>query len=83
MAKFQSKAYFKPTPKKFRIFGDAVAGVFLSASVTITMLDLTQNQISMGVFGCTAIAMLVKAGTNFFTDDENVVDPTNNNTKPD
>lgn len=76
MAKFQTKAYFKPTPKKFRILGDTVAGVFLSASVTITMLDLTQNQISVGVFSCTALAMLSKALTNFFTDDRNIVDPT-------
>lgn len=79
MAQFHSKAYFKPTPKKFRIFGDTVAGVFLSASVTITMLDLTQNQISVGVFACTALAMLVKALTNFFTDDKNIVDPTSGN----
>ena len=79
MAKFQTKAYFKPTPKKFRIFGDTVAGIFLSASVTITMLDITANQVSLGVFSCTALAMLVKAGTNFFTDDQNIVDPTSGN----
>jgi hypothetical protein len=58
------KNYFKPTPKRFRVLGDSLAG--MSLFVAGLNLDNPKIMLISGISG--AVGKFI---TNFFVEDEN------------
>lgn len=71
--RISAKSYFKPTPKKFRILGDTLVTVCAATVISIMAMDLPNNQKMVGAIVFSALGPILKALTNFFTDD--VIDP--------
>ena len=65
MKKISIKAYFLPTPKRFRVLGDSLA----SASVFVSTYAIINDHQSFGVFVLIG-GWLGKFITNFFTETE-------------
>jgi hypothetical protein len=64
MKKFSFKDYFTPTPKRFRIFGDALA----SASVFVSGYAIVNDMKGVAI-AVIATGWIGKFLTNFFTED--------------
>ena len=70
--KFGFKYYFKPTPKRIRIFGDSLAAAgTLGASIAVLNGHPVAGTIIMGA------AVVGKFISNFFTDEEVKTPPPN------
>jgi len=57
------KNYFKPTPKRFRVLGDSLAGM----SLFVAGLNLDNPKIMLVSGICGAVGKFI---TNFFVEDE-------------
>tara|TARA_R110002126_G_scaffold46605_1_gene131099 strand:+ start:158 stop:358 length:201 start_codon:yes stop_codon:yes gene_type:complete len=56
------KGYFEPTPKRFRVLGDSIAG----ASLFVAGLNLDHPQVMLAIGIAGGVGKLI---TNFFTDE--------------
>jgi hypothetical protein len=56
------KGYFEPTPKRFRVLGDSIAG----ASLFVASLNLDHPQVMLAIGIAGGVGKLI---TNFFTDE--------------
>ena len=64
MKKISLKGYFLPTPKRFRVFGDALA----SASVFVSTYAILNEHERLGIFVLVS-GWVGKFLTNFFTEE--------------
>ncbi len=64
MKKISLKGYFLPTPKRFRVFGDALA----SASVFVSTYAILNEHETLGIF-VLVTGWVGKFLTNFFTEE--------------
>lgn len=64
MKKISIKGYFLPTPKRFRVFGDALA----SASVFVSTYAILNEHETLGIF-VLVTGWVGKFLTNFFTEE--------------
>lgn len=64
MKKISLKGYFLPTPKRFRVFGDALA----SASVFVSTYAIVNEHETLGIIVLVS-GWVGKFLTNFFTEE--------------
>jgi hypothetical protein len=70
MKKISIKGYFLPTPKRFRVLGDALA----SASVFVSTYAIVNEHQTLGIIVLIS-GWLGKFITNFFTEEKETNEP--------
>ncbi len=63
--KFSWKSYYKPTPKRLRVFGDTLLSTAMIASTFSVFMEKNTVAITIAIIGC-----LGKFVSNFFTEGE-------------
>ena len=67
---FSIKGYYEATPKLFRKVGDSILITCVGISPLVATLPITDGQQKWIMFGLSALGVVGKVITNFFTDEK-------------